>query len=217
MSEQPVGAQPSRAGRAIWISSLGVSLVVVAGYRLLEELEFLPVLALVGLTHLLTVMAHVPQPLGRLLLSQSAVVLTSVTAVVLHVVHLVGSVPPGWSETLVSFLWANLRDPSAYLYFGMHLALFALFLAGLLLVFRGVRSGQRITPDLALTAAYAASAVNIAFNYCWKSPLRHVSGEPDALTFFFAAGLFGLEHSLPLHTLLLCTVLVWRFGAPKSR
>jgi hypothetical protein len=137
------------------------------------------------------------------------VVAATLVGVVLHVSHVVGQVPPGVSTTLGSFLQAALTSPSTYLSFGAYGMVFGLVLGLLLLALRAFRQGVTVDTELALVSAYTMSSVNIAFDYSLTRPLYQVSGEPDALAFFFTAGLFGVEFSLPLHLLLLVLCLLW--------
>lgn len=188
---------------ALWPSSLLFSLLLLGGYKVLENPRFALLISIVGLAHLLICIRFAPYPSVRLLLSQSLVALAAVTAVVLHVVHVVGPPPSGLWRMVGSFVAAELAEVSAYLLFGFYIMIFTLAVVGLLVFARGLRLQAGITPGLLVATAYAASAVNLAFDYSLRRPLYRVSGEPDAEAFFFAAGLFGLEFSLALHMILL--------------
>jgi hypothetical protein len=183
---------------------------VLAGYRVLEQREFLPVVGSLALIHLLTVFARAPRLSWHLFVSQTLIVVVTLSSVVLHTWHAVGPAPLGWSRTLGSFLQAALTSPSTYLHFGGYLVAFCLVLAGVLLVIRVSRLRSAIDLETVLVAAYVTSSVNVAFDYSLTRPLYHVGGEPDAVAFFFTAGLFGVEFSLPLHLLLLLACVVWK-------
>jgi hypothetical protein len=157
------------------------------------------------------------------LLSQTLVVVAALGSVVLHTWHAVGPTPPGWSTTFGSFLEAALTSPSTYLYFAGYVVAFCIVLTLVLLATRASRLRATMTAEVALVAAYTMSSVNVAFDYSLTRPLYHVSGEPDALAFFFSAGLFGVEFSLPLHLVLLTLCIWWRYlrqrpaRAPRRR
>lgn len=192
-----------------WISSVVFSLLVLAGYRVLEEREFLPWLGLLALLHVFAVVARVPSFSLQLFLSQTLVVVSSLVSVYLHTSHAVGETPAGLSRTLGSFIQADLSSLSAYAFFAVYLAVFCLVLAVLLLAIQTFRLRTRIDSEVGLVMAYTMSAVNIAFDYSLLRPLYHVSGDADARTFFFAAGLFGTQFSLALHLLVFTVCLAW--------
>lgn len=192
-----------------WITSGIFSLVVLAGYRVLEQREFLSALGILALMHVVTVAVRAPRLSWHLFLSQSLVVASTLASVFLHTRHAVGQVPPGWSNTLGSFLQAALSSTSTYVYFAAYVVAFCVVLLVVLLAIRASGLRSTIDAEVALMAAYAMSAANVAFDYSLFRPLYHVSGEPDALSFFFTAGLFGVESSLPLHVLLLAACLWW--------
>jgi hypothetical protein len=193
----------------MWISSVIFSLVVLVGYRSLEQRMFLPVVGILALVHLLTVITRAARLSWHLFLSQSMVVAATLVGVVLHVLHVIGQVPSGVSSTLSSFVHAALTSPSTYLYFGAYLMVFGLVLGVLLLVLGSLWRRVSVDSSVALATAYTMSSVNVAFDYSLSRPLYHVSGEPGALDFFFTAGLFGVEFSLPLHLLLLVVCVFW--------
>lgn len=199
----------------MWISSSLFSLVVLVGYRSLEQRAFLPVVGLLAAIHLLTVIPRPERLSWHLFLSQSLVVAATVVGVVLHVSHVVGEVPPGVSRTLGSFLQAALTNPSTYLGLGAYGMVFSLVLGLLLLALRTFWHDLTVDTELTLALAYTMSSVNVAFDYSLTRPLYHVSGEPNALAFFFTAGLFGVEFSLPLHLLLLAVCLLWHLLANR--
>lgn len=198
-----------RASWSIWISSTIFSLVILGGYRNLEEREFLLVVAFLALFHLLTVVTLAVPLSWHLFLSQSSVVVMTLVSVLLHVSHVVGAPPPDLSRTFGSFLQGAITSLSTYLYFAGYLAAFCLVLTIVLLAIRALRLRLTINAEATLVTAYAMSSVNVAFDYCLTRPLYHVSGEPDAVAFFFTAGLFGVEFSLALHLLLLAVCLLW--------
>jgi len=191
------------------MSSTIFSLVILGGYRILEERGFLPVVALLALFHLLTVVTLAARLSWHLFLSQSFVVVMTLGSVVLHVSHVVGAPPPDLSRTFGSFLQGALTSLSTYLYFAGYLVVFCFVLSILLLAIRALGLRLTINAEATLVVAYAMSSVNVAFDYCLTRPLYHVSGEPDAVAFFFTAGLFGVEFSLALHLLLLAVCLLW--------
>lgn len=197
--------------KSIWPTSLVFSFLLLAGYGVLERPGFLLLIAGVGLVHLLVCMRFAPRPSASLLVSQSLVAIATVAAVVIHVVDAVGPPPSGVWRTVASFAIAELKAPSTYLYFGVYLLFFLLALAGLLLLARVIKLRSSVTPELVLSTALATSAVSLAFDYSLNRPLYRVSGEPGAEAFFFAAGLFGLEFSLPLFLILLITC--WAMSA----
>ena len=188
---------------SVWPTSLLLSLLLLAGYRVLESFGFMVLIAVVGFGHLLVCMRFAPCPSTRLVLSQSLVAITTVGAVVLHVLHVVGPPPSNWWSMVISFAAAEVKALPSYLYFAAYVLVFSLAVAGLLYSARVLELQSKITPRLALSTAYAASAVNLAFDYARSRPLYQVSAESDADAFFFAAGLFGLEFSLTLHVILL--------------
>lgn len=196
---------------SVLITSAIFSLVVLAGSRVLEEREFLPVVATLALLHVVIVIARCPRLCWHLFLSQTVVVVVTLGSVVLHTWHAVGSAPPGWSTTFGSVFQAALTSPSTYLHFAGYLVTFCVVLALVLLATRASRLRATMNAEVVLAAAYAMSAVNVAFDYSLTRPLYHVSGEPDALAFFFTAGLFGVEFSLPLHLVLLALCIWWRY------
>lgn len=198
-----------------WITSAIFSLAVLAGHRVLEEREFLPIVATLGVIHVGTVIARYPRFCWHLLLSQIFVAMAAVGSVVLHTWHAAGPAPPGWSTTFSSFLHASLTSPSTYLYFTGYVVAFCVVLALLLLGIKYSRLRAKIDGEVALVAAYAMSSVNVAFDYSLTRPLYHVSGEPDAVAFFFTAGLLGMEFSLPLHVGLLALCICWRYLGPR--
>lgn len=198
----------------IWVSSVLFSLVVLAGYRVLEQRAFLPVVGVLALVHLLTVITQKMRLSWHLFLSQSCVVTATVGSVVLHVSYVVGEVPSGLLGTVASFLEASVTSSWTYLYFSVYVVAFCLVLGVVLLVIRTFWRSVEI--ELAIVAAYSMSSVNVAFDYSLSRPLYNVSGEADALDFFFSAGLFGLEFSLPLHVLLLVVSVGWYELANRS-
>lgn len=202
---------PSGTPWSVWITSALFSFVVLAGYRVLEQREFLTVVATLTLIHVVIVIARSPQLSWHLFLSQTFVVAASLVSVVLHSRHAVGSTPPGWSTTFRSFLQAALTSPSTYLYFAGYVVAFCVALFLVLLATRASRLQTTVDAEVALVAAYAMSSVNVAFDYSLTRPLYHVSGEPDALAFFFTAGLFGVDFSLPLHLVVLALCIWWRY------
>ena len=163
-----------------------------------------------ALVQLLTVITRPARLSWHLYLSQSLVVGATLVGVALHVSHVVGQVPSGVSRTLGSFLRAALTSPSTYLSLGAYGMMFGIILGLLLLVLRIFWRRIVVDSELALVTAYTMSSVNIAVDYSLTRPLYHVSGEPDALIFFFSAGLFGVESSLPVHLLLLVACVVWQ-------
>jgi len=194
----------------MWVSSSLFSLIVLLGYRSLEQRAFLPVVGFFALVQLLTVITRPARLSWHLYLSQSLVVAATLVGVALHVSHVVGQVPSGVSRTLGSFLRAALTSPSTYLSLGAYGMMFGIILGLLLLVLRIFWRRIIVDSELALVTAYTMSSVNIAVDYSLTRPLYHVSGEPDALIFFFSAGLFGVESSLPVHLLLLVACVVWQ-------
>lgn len=199
----------SAAPWSVWITSATFSLVVLAGYRVLEHREFAPVVGGLGLIHLVTVIARSSRLSWHLFLSQTLVVVAALVSVVLHTWHAVGPAPAGWSRTFSSFLRGALTSTSTYLHFGVYVLAFCVVLAVVLFVIRISRPRWMIDAEVLLVAGYAMSSVNVAFDYSWTRPLYQVSGDPGAVAFFFTAGLFGLEFSLPLHLLLLTACLLW--------
>lgn len=190
---------------SVWPTSLLFSLVLLGGYRVLERRGFLLLITAVGLWHLLVCIRFAPRPSSKLILSQSLVAVATIVAVVLHVLHVAGRPPTDLGRMVRSFALAELKQASTYLAFCAYLLVFALAVAALLLFARLLKLRSEMTASLFLSTAVAGSAVNLAFDYSLTQPLYHVSGEPGAEAFFFAAGLFGLEFSLPLHLLLLLT------------
>ena len=194
---------------SVWITSATFSLVVLAGYRVLEHREFAPIVGGLGLIHLITVIARSSRLSWHLFLSQTLVVVTAVLSVVLHTWHVVGPAPAGWSRTLSSFLHGALTSASTYLYFLGYVVAFCLVLTAVLFVTRISRPRWVLDAEVVLVVGYAMSSVNVAFDYSLARPLYQVSGDPGAVAFFFTAGLFGMEFSLPLHLLLLTACLLW--------
>jgi len=105
-------------------------------------------------------------------------------------------------KTLWSFFRAVLASESTYSYFAVNLLVFLVVIGVLLAAVRLLQLRRQLDLDFAIVVAYAASAVNIIFSYSLNSPLYHVSGDPGAVSVFFAAGIFGLEGSFPMHLLL---------------
>ena len=212
--------EPSVAARQgtpwfTWITSAIYSLAVLAGHRVLEQRAFLPLVATLGVIHVVLVIARSPRLRWHLFLSQTFVAVVAVGSVVLHIWHAVGPAPPGWFRTVRSFLHAALTSPRTYLYFAGYMVAFCVVLALVLLATWGSRLRVTIDAEVVLVAAYAMSSVNVAFDYSLTRPLYHVSGEPDAVAFFFTAGIFGMEFSLPLHLVLLTLCLFWRYLGPR--
>lgn len=200
----------------VWLSSSLFSLVILAGYRVLEQREFLSLIALLGVLHVLSA-ARFARPARYLFLSQALVVVVTLVSVALHVASVVGPAPSGWWTTLGSFIKGSWTNPTTYLYFGAHALAFCLALTALLLGIRIVRVRSKIDSKTALVTAYAMASVNVAIDYSLARPLYHVSGDPDAIAFFFAAGLFGVEFSLPLYLLVLVLCCLWVQWQENSR
>lgn len=213
VTTEPLSTPRTTLPRPVWFTSALFSVVVIGGYRFLEERFFLPVIAFFGLSHVFTVIGCTPRLSKGLFLSQSGIVGASIIAVVLHVSYIVGPAPESLSKTLFSFLSGSLKEPWTYLYFGLYIAIFCLVLTTILLVARALRRLRTTDLELLLLIAYTTSSVNVAFDYSVSRPLYHVSGEADAVAFFFSAGLFGLEMSLPVHVLLLGLCLLWYLRA----
>jgi len=190
-----------RRPAALWLSSGLFSLLVLTGYEMLHDRAFSAVLVALALVNVLVATSRRPPISPSLLLSQSCIVLATVTAVLLYLMHYVG-VDDNAPQVLADFLTAALADQETYFYFLGYSALFiglvtlALYLGSALF-----RLQVRFTTLLA--ALYSASAVNLASDYSLRRPLFHVSGDLEATSFFFAAGLFGFEFSMPLHLILL--------------
>lgn len=188
---------------SVWPTSLLFSLLVLGGYRVLEHPGFLLMISGAAMFHLLACVRFAPRPPAELVLSQSVLAVATLSAVALHIIHVVGGLPPGLWGMLASFGLAELKQTSTYLYFAGYLLAFVLAIGALLFVARVLKLRSEITAGVMLSTAYAGSAVNLAVDYSMSRPLYHVSGPPEAEAFFFAAGLFGLEFSLPLHMILL--------------
>ncbi len=188
-----------------WIGGLFAALLLV-GHGQLDQRPFAAVLIAVAVTNVAVAATRRPPLTRTLLLSQSVIGTATVAAVVLYLIRFVGPGPdmPG---VLVDFLRASLTDPRTYLHMVVYAVAFAA-LTTLALLSVSALLGRRPGRFRILAALYAASAVNLACDYAVRRPLYQVSGEPEAQGFFFAAGLFGLESSLPVHLLLLvaCTV-----------
>lgn len=188
-----------------WVGGLFAALLL-AGHGQLDQRPFAAVLIAVAVANVAVAATRRPPLTRTLLLSQSIIAAATVAAVVLYLIRSVGLGPdvPG---VLLDFLRASLSAPRTYL----HLLVYAVaFVALTTLALLSVSAllGRRAGRFRILATLYAASAVNLACDYAVRRPLYQVSGEPEALGFFFAAGLFGLESSLPIHLLLLvaCTV-----------
>lgn len=203
-------ATQARTPWSLWLTSASLALVVLASYRVLEQRGFLLALGALALFHVLTVASRAPALSWHLFLSQTLVVGTTLASIFLHTVHVVGQVPPGWLNTLRSFVQTSLSNVSTYLYFTSYVVAFFVIVVSSLIATRALRLGSTSNTTVTLVTAYTMSAANVAFDYSLFRPLYHVRGEPDALAFFFTAGIFGVERSLPLHLLLLSICLLWR-------
>lgn len=188
-----------------WTAGLFAALLLV-GHGQLDQRPFAAALIVVAVANVAIAATRRPPLTPTLLLSQSVIGAVTVVAVVLYLIRFIGLGPdvPGVS---LDFLRGSLTDPRTYLYLIVYTAAFAALIT-LALLSVSALLGRRPGRSQILAALYAASAVNLACDYAVRRPLYQVSGDPEALGFFFAAGLFGLELSLPLHLLLLvaCTV-----------
>lgn len=194
-----------------WITSGLFSLSILAGYRVLEHRPFLPVVGILAFIHIATVVAKAPRFSWHLFLSQTVVVVATLASVILHTSYVVGQIPPGWASTFRSFVEASLTSPASYLHFSAFVIGFSAGLFLVLMIARIFNFLSEINTEVVLVAAYAMSAVNVALDYSLFRPFYHVSGEHDALTFFFTAGIFGIELSLPLHAILLVISILWHY------
>ena len=204
--------------RPVWMTSIIFSLTVLAGYRVIEEREFLPVVALLGVTHVIVVVRFHDRFSSNLFLTHFLIVMATLASVFMHVYSVIGTVPQNSFSYLCSFAKSSTLNHSTYVFLGGYILLFCVVLFLLLWARRFLltyKSQEGI--ESILVAAYAMSSVNIAFDYSLSRPLYHVGGDPDALAFFFVAGLFGVEYPLLLNLLLLTVSLTWCFfGSQRS-
>lgn len=193
----------------VWISSVVVSSVAVFGHQFLAEPVFAGVLGLLGLIHVLIVASDVSKGWVGVAASQSMIVLATLAAVFLHVFDLLG-VPPSAGETLLSFAQGSLEDPDTFFGFLWFSLIFLALLLVILGAFKVLSSRFRFTTALLLRSSLAGSAALISIDYSVYRSFVHVSGPSAAEQFFFAAGIFGVEFSLPLFLLILLVFLAWR-------
>ncbi len=207
-SEPPSGSLKA-SPLAIWLTSAVFSVGVLAGYSSLERREYLPVVVVLALAHFLTVVRCAPAASRHLFLSQTCVVAATLISVVLHVSFVVGPVPEGLGRAIFGFLVASFTSPDSYFFLVAYLAVFCFVVAGLVVTVRLLRLRPAVDVTATLVMAYTLSSVNVAFDYSVWRPLYHVSGEPEAKAFYYAAGLFGVETALTLHLLLFGLCLLW--------
>lgn len=206
---EPPSGSLTASPLAIWLTSAVFSVGVLAGYRSLEQREYLPVVVVLALVHLLTVVRCAPAASRHLFLSQTCVVAATLISVVLHVSFVVGPAPEGLERALFSFLVASFTSPDNYFLLAAYLAVFCFVLAGLVVAVRVLRLRPAVDVTSTLVMAYTLSSVNVAFDYSVWRPLYHVSGEPEAKIFYYAVGLFGVETALTMHLLFFGLCLLW--------
>jgi hypothetical protein len=121
-------------------------------------------------------------------------VLATVTSVLAYLLHTIGAVEGLPSALLWHWRgqWGSLEAYTSFAYyaavFGIIFGIFALLLW---------RIWPRLTDlDAFLACLIAFSAVNIGCDFVMRRPLYQVSGDPDARTLFFLAGLAGTEQAL---------------------
>jgi hypothetical protein len=202
-----------RHSAGIWISSGMFSILVMAGHNVLDSRRFFTVLAIAGLAHIVVVAISNTSFSTRLFLSQSLIVLATIAAVNLYLLRNIGLAERA-GEVLVDFVIGSMTNLWSYCYFIGYAGIFGVVIVLISFLLSATLSRKRVSTDRTLALLYAASSVNLACEYCFRRPLFHVSGEPGALGFFYAAGLFGLEFALPLHVLILisCFLRHWRCG-----
>jgi hypothetical protein len=199
-----------RGATAVWGTSGLFSLLVLVGHRALDSRSFLTVLLVVAVAHVVVVARFHPRVSLLLFLSQSLIVVASIVAIVAYLLYAVGS-PSGVAGAVLWHLSGSWSTGATYVDLARYVGLFGVaYVVVALLIARVWR--RPISADLLLSCLYAASAVNLACDYALRRPLFQVSGDPDALLFFFLAGLIGLEFSLLLHLLVLvgCAWYGWR-------
>lgn len=204
-----LNTDPPGPERGLWITTVIFLLSVLAGHPFLEERGFLPILLLVGLIHVFLSAPHGSRCSWQFLVAQNLVVISAVSAVVLHVRHLIGPAREP-AAVLVSFALASWSTGSFYLHFVNYVLVFLLVTGALYGLVRRLVSSWETAGYVSLL--YSASAVNVAIDYAVRRPLYQVQGSPEDKDFLFAAGLLGAEFSVLLYLLCLAAYGIgcWR-------
>jgi len=177
------------------------SATVLVGYRWLDALWWAAVLTTLAIVHLVVVARQRDTSRAGFLASQLVVAVTSLGAIVLYLMNAT-SPTEHLGHVLRDFVLASLTSPRTYRGFAFHLFVFGALALSSVLLLRVARVARGW--DRAMLTRYlcALSAVNIACDYSWRRPLFLVQGEPAAQDFFFSAGLFGVEFTLPIFVIL---------------
>ena len=188
--------------KALWSTSFGLSMVVLATYPALGSREPLLVLVPLGAVHLYVCARSVDTITLEFLASQSVIALSTITAVVLYSAHSVGGYPEGGWSMVKSFAISSISEASSYSYLGIYSLVLGLVVGCFMWAMLKAGLRRQVTSVSFFVLAFATNAVGMPISYCLFQPLHHVGGELDALAFFFAAGVFGLDLSVALYCLL---------------
>jgi hypothetical protein len=199
LSATPTAVQ-GESNIQIWMSAFLFSFLIFLGHGFLGSRRFFAALAVAAVVHMFAVARYQNRFSIFLFLSESMIVVVTIFSVFMYLLNAVGAA----SDVAAIVFWhlaGSWSQPSAYLEFAKYFVVFA----GISSVFVFFAWGFRrsVGLDLVFACYYAASAVNVACDYVWRRPLFHVSGDPEALDFFFAAGLIGLEFPLLVHFIVL--------------